>query len=171
MLSRVNTGLLVGASNDGVLGLLVGDKGRDQLQLEALSNVVLELDVVPQHVRRGPSLGQGGAASLVGPLGLEFTVDLVRLGVARSQDSEADIVGGFRLDLKGRSVDWATRGRVKEFGVVSRSKSRQHNCSSTSTLADARKHYSLVLSQEIVGKLAKILPTRRNLLRGGRHDQ
>lgn len=110
VLTGVETGLLVGGSEESVLGLLLGDKGRDELELEALGDVVLELNVVAENVGSGPGLGEGDAVLAVLPLGLEVAVDGLRLGVTDAENAEGDTVGGLGLDLERVTVDGVVLG-------------------------------------------------------------
>lgn len=110
LLLGVDTRLLVAASNQSILGLLVRHQRGNHLQLQALCNLVLQLDVCSQDVRRSPGLSQGGTALLVGPLGFQITLNLVTLGVANTLYAEGDIVGCLGLDVKAWSVDRAARG-------------------------------------------------------------
>lgn len=105
VLTGVQTGLLVGGSEKSVLGLLLGDKGGDELELEALGDVVLELNVVAEDIGSGPSLGEGDAVLAVLPLGLEVAVDGLRLGVTDAENAEGDTVGGLGLDLERVTVN------------------------------------------------------------------
>lgn len=105
MLAGVEAGLLVGAGEEGVLGLLVGDKGGDELKLETLGDVVLELDVVAEHIGGAPCLGEGNTVLAVLPLGLKVAVDRGSLGVTQAEHTEGDVVRGTRLNLEGGAVD------------------------------------------------------------------
>ena len=101
----VNTALLVDGADDGGLGALLGGEGGGEVELQALGDLVLELDLVAEDVGSGPSLGDGEAVGLVGPLALEITSDEVGLGVLVSGDLEGDVGRGLGLDLKGGSVE------------------------------------------------------------------
>lgn len=105
VLTGVEAWLLVSGREESVLGLLVWQQGRDELELETLGNVVLELNVVAENVGGGPGLSQGKAVLAVVELGLEVTVDVSGLGVSETGDLEGDAVGGLGLDLERGAVD------------------------------------------------------------------
>ncbi|KAI3482094.1 hypothetical protein L1887_55225 [Cichorium endivia] len=111
VLAGVQTGLLVGRGEERVLGLLLGHERRDELELEALGDVVLELNVVAEHVGGGPGLGEGDAVLAVLPLGLEVAVDGLRLGVTDAENAEGDTVGRLGLDLERVAVDGVVLGQ------------------------------------------------------------
>ena len=118
VLTGVQTGLLVGGSEKSVLGLLLGDEGGDELELEALGDVVLELNVVAENVGSGPGLGEGDAVLSVLPLGLEVTVDGLRLGVSDTENAEGDTVRGPGLDLERVAVDGVVLGQEVVGGLA-----------------------------------------------------
>lgn len=106
-LAGVDAWLPVRSREDGVLGLLVWDKGGDELKLEALCALWLELNVVAEDVGGGPCLSEGKAVLSVVELGLEVGVDVVGLVVTDTGNLEGDTVWSLGLDLEGRAVDWA----------------------------------------------------------------
>lgn len=111
VLAGVKTGLLVGRGKESVLGLLLGNEGRDQFKLESLCNVVLEFNVVAQYVGSGPGLGKGHTVLAVLPLGLEVAVDGLRLGVSDAENAEGDTVGRAGLYLERVAVDGVVLGK------------------------------------------------------------
>lgn len=101
----VEAALLVhGAEDSGLRALLRGEAG-GEVELEALGNLVLELDGVAEDVGGGPGLGDGESVGLVGPLALDVAVDDVGLGVLGAGDLEGDVGSGVGLDLKGGAVE------------------------------------------------------------------
>lgn len=58
--------------------MLLGVKSGGSLQLEALGDLVVELDLVAERVGGVPRLGDGQAVSLVGVLALEVAKDVRR---------------------------------------------------------------------------------------------
>lgn len=100
----MKAGLLVDSSNDsGLLGLGGVQRGR-KVELEALSDLVLELNLGSEQVGGSPSLGEGDTVLEVDVLALDVTSDGVRLGVSSTGDLEGGRVGG-GLDLEGDTVD------------------------------------------------------------------
>lgn len=67
--------LLVGDVQEGVLGALVGEEGGADIELETLSDLVLELDGSAEGIGGGPGLRESEAMGLVGVLCLDVTVD------------------------------------------------------------------------------------------------
>lgn len=118
VLASVKTGLLVGGGEESVLGLLLGDESGDKLELETLGDVVLELNVVAEDVGSGPGLGEGDTILAVLPLGLEVTVDGLRLGVTDTENAEGDTVGGLGLDLERVAVDGVVLGKEVVGGLA-----------------------------------------------------
>lgn len=108
-LAGVESWLLVGGSYQDVLCLLVGEEAGDELQFEALGNVVLQLNVVAQDIGSGPGLGEVEAVLPVLEFGLEVTGDGTRLGVSDTENLEGDAGGGPGLDLECGAVDGAVR--------------------------------------------------------------
>lgn len=110
VLTGVQTGLLVGGGEKSVLSLLVGHQGGHQLELESLGNVVLELNVVAEHVGSRPCLGESHAVLSVLPLGFQVTVDSLRLGVSDAENAEGDTVRCAGLDLERVAVNGVVLG-------------------------------------------------------------
>lgn len=75
------------------------------VELEALGDLVLELDLGAERVRGGPGLGEGEAVDLVGVLALQVASDDRRFRVAVSVDLERDIGRGASLDLEGSASE------------------------------------------------------------------
>jgi hypothetical protein len=71
----VEARLLVGDVQEGVLGALVGEESGADIELEALSDLVLELDGSAEGVGGGPGLGESEAVGLVRVLCLDVAVD------------------------------------------------------------------------------------------------
>ena len=103
--ARVETGLLVGRVEERALGTLVRKEGSVEIELQALSNLVLELDSSAEGIRGSPGLGEGETVGLVGELGLNVTVDVAGFCVAGTSNFEGDIGGGGGFHLKRSAVD------------------------------------------------------------------
>jgi len=87
----VETGLLVDGVQDGVFGAFVGVESRVDLKFEALGDLVLDLNGTLENVGRRPGFGEGEAVLGVDVLGLQVTVDVLGLGVARASNLESDV--------------------------------------------------------------------------------
>jgi hypothetical protein len=96
----VEAGLLVGGAKEDRLCVLLRVEGGRGVELEALGDLVLELDLSAERVMGGPGLGDGQAVGLVGVLALEIAGDVRRLRVAAAIDLEGDIGGGGGFDLE-----------------------------------------------------------------------
>lgn len=70
--------LFIGRAEEDRLCVLLGVKSGGSLQLEALGDLVVELDLVAERVGGVPRLGDGQAVSLVGVLALEVAKDVRR---------------------------------------------------------------------------------------------
>lgn len=125
--ARVETRLLVGRVEERALGTLVGKKGGVEIKLEALGNLVLELDGGAEGIRGSPGLGEGETVGLVGELGLDVTVNVAGFCVTGTSNFEGDVGGGGGFHLKRSAMD-----------VV-------------------------VLAEEVVGGLAKVLRTSKKI--------
>lgn len=101
----METRLLVDASQQSGLRAAVGREGSVQIDLEALGDLVLELELGAERVGGGPTLGEDDTVLLVDVLALEVAGDERRLGVARAANLEGDIGGSVGLDLERGSVD------------------------------------------------------------------
>lgn len=101
----VEAGLLVGSSEQRSLLAAVGEQGGVQVELEALGDLVLELNLGAEDVAGCPRLGEDEAMLLVRVLGLEVTVDGGRLGVAKTADLEGDVGWCRGFDLERSSVE------------------------------------------------------------------
>lgn len=88
----VDARLAVDGGDVGRLALGRGEEVTLDVELEALGDLVLELDLGLQDVRGGPGLGEGDAVLDVGVLGLEVAGDGGRLGIAETGDLERDAV-------------------------------------------------------------------------------
>lgn len=97
-------GLLVDGSDDRALLGLGRVQGGSQVELQALGDLVLQLDLGPQQVGGSPCLGEGDAVLEVNVLALDVTGDSGRLGVPGTSDLEG---GGVRrgLDFERGAVD------------------------------------------------------------------
>ena len=98
----MHAGLLVREVKKRALRALVwGDRGGD-VDLEALCELVVDLDERAEGVRRRPGVGERQTVRLGRVLRLNVARDQVRLVVARARDFECDAGGGGRLDLERR---------------------------------------------------------------------
>ena len=75
----METRLLVDRVDDSGLVALLRRQSSVEVDFKALSDLVLNLDLVAEDVGGGPGLGEGQAMGLVGKLGLNIAVDDVRL--------------------------------------------------------------------------------------------
>ena len=96
----VEARLLVGGGDKSALAGAVGRERGVQVELEALGEVVLRLDLGAEEVGGGPRLGEDEAVGLVGVLGLELAADEVGLVVLLAGDLEGDVRGRDGLDLE-----------------------------------------------------------------------
>jgi len=74
--ARVDTRLLVGETELNRFCVLLGVESRGRFDLEALGNLVLELELGAEDVGGRPSLGEGKAVSFVGVFTLEVALDV-----------------------------------------------------------------------------------------------
>lgn len=95
----VEAGLLVDSVEERGFLALVGEEGGGQVKLEALGNLVLELDLGLEDVGGRPRLGEHDAVLVVGVLGLNVGTDGSALVLATG-DLEGDARGGFGLNLE-----------------------------------------------------------------------
>jgi hypothetical protein len=86
--ARVEAELLVLDTDLGVLLALGGKEASGNIELQALSELVLELDLGGKDVAGGPGLGDGQTVLEVDVLGLELTVDGSRLVVLVTENVE-----------------------------------------------------------------------------------
>ena len=101
----MEAGLLVGSAEEDRLDVLIGLEGGCGLELEALGNLVIELDLVAERVGGGPALSDGQAVGLVGVFALEVTGDEGCLQVTASVDLEDDVRGSGGFNLDGGTVE------------------------------------------------------------------
>jgi hypothetical protein len=149
--AAVDTRLLVRAGdNRRLLVLLRVERGR-QVELEALGNVVLDLDLGAEDVRGCPRLGEDEAVGLVRVLGLDVARNAVALRVTHTSDAEGRVALGLGLDLERRAVE----GEVFAEQVAGR-------------LAQVLRAPLVSASQKLTSRCIVHLPRRRNGL-GKRH--
>jgi len=101
----METRLLVGGSEDSSLGTLVWGQRGGKVELETLSDEVVELDLVTEDVGGGPGLGEGQTMDFVSPFTLNITSDDVRLGVASSGNLEGDVGRSLGLNFERSTVE------------------------------------------------------------------
>jgi hypothetical protein len=96
----VKARLLIAGTEEDRLCVLLRVESGGGVELEALGDLVVELDLVAERVRGVPRLGDGQAVGLVGVLALEVTKDVRRFRVTVSVDLEGDVRGcrGFNLE-------------------------------------------------------------------------
>ena len=97
--------LLIGCTEEDRLCVLLGVENGGSIELEALGDLVVELDLVAKRVGGVPRLGDGQAVRLVGVLGLEVTKDVRRFRVTVSVDLEGDVRGGRGFNLERGTVE------------------------------------------------------------------
>lgn len=95
--TRVDAELLVLNTDLGVLLALVGDDASTNVQLQALGDLVFDLDLGGDMVGSGPGLSDSQTILVVDIFGLELTVDVTRLVVLVTEDVEG------LFDRPGRS--------------------------------------------------------------------
>ena len=117
--------LLVSSAEEHRLCVLFRVEGGGGVELEALGDLVLELDLGAERVVGGPGLGDGQAVDFVTVFALEVASDVGRFRVTDTVDLEGDVRGSGGLDLK--------RGTGE----------------------------MVVLSEEVIGGLAKVLYVQR----------
>jgi hypothetical protein len=100
----VKARLLIGGTEVDRLCALLGVENGCSLELEALGDLVVELDLVTERVGGVPRLGDGQAVGLVGVLALEVTKDVRRFRVTVSVNLEDDVRGGRSFNLKRGAV-------------------------------------------------------------------
>lgn len=98
--ARVDTELLVQNTDLGALLALMGVETSCDIQLQALGNLVLDLNLGGEVVVGGPGLGDSQAILVVDVLGLELTADVAGLGILVTEDVEGHTVGSDGLELE-----------------------------------------------------------------------
>jgi hypothetical protein len=100
----VKARLLIGRTEENRLCVLLGVESGDSLELEALGNLVVELNLVAERGGGVPRLGDGQTVDLVGVLALEVTKDVRRFRVTVSVNLECDVRGGRGFNLERGTV-------------------------------------------------------------------
>ena len=126
----METRLLVDGREEGSLLAGVGEEGGAQVELEALGEVVLSLNLGTEDVGGGPRLGENEAVCLVGELGFELAANQVGLRVLGTGDLEGDVGGRCGFNLEGG----AREGVVLAEQVVGRLAEILHACCGVSGL-------------------------------------
>jgi len=101
----VKARLLVGCTEEDRLCVLLSVEGGRGLELEALGNLVVELDLVAERVVGVPGLSDGQTVGLVGVLALEVTKDVTRFRVTVSVNLEGDVGGSRGFNLERGTVE------------------------------------------------------------------
>ena len=101
----METRLLVDGAQDGVFSAFVGVESRVDFKLEALGDLILDLNGSPEDVARRPGFGDGETILGVDIFSLQVTMDLVALGVGGSSDLESDVGRSLSLDFKASAVN------------------------------------------------------------------
>jgi hypothetical protein len=104
--TTVEAGLLVGSSDDSRLLALLREERGSQVELEALGDVVLELNLGAEDVGGGPGLGEDEAVLPVDVLGLNITGNDVALVVTSTSNAEGRVGRSQGLDFEGDTVEW-----------------------------------------------------------------
>lgn len=97
--------LLIAGTEEDRLCVLLGVESGGSLELEALGNLVVELDLVAERVGGVPRLADSQAVGLVGVLALEVTEDVRRFRVTGSVDLEGDVRGSRSFNLERGAVE------------------------------------------------------------------
>ena len=101
----METRLLVDGGEQGGLLAAVGEERGAQVELEALREVVLSLNLSAEGVGGCPGLSEDDAVGLIGVLGLDLAVDGVVLGDLVARDAEGDARGSVGLDLERGALE------------------------------------------------------------------
>jgi hypothetical protein len=101
----VETRLLVGSSKDSRLLVLLRKKSSGEVELQALSHVILKLELVAEDIGRGPSLGDDEPVLAVRVLGLDVTSDVGALRVTSTSNAEGSVGRRRGLDLERGAVE------------------------------------------------------------------
>ena len=104
--AAVEAWLLVDGACERRLTAALREKRGLDVELQALCDVVLQLELGLEDVGRGPRLGEDDALGCVDVLALDVAVDVGGLGVAQAGDLEGDVGRGLGLDLELGAVDW-----------------------------------------------------------------
>jgi hypothetical protein len=104
--TTMETGLLVGSSNDSRLLAFLREERGSQVELEALGDVVLELNLGAEDVGGGPGLGEDEAVLPVDVLGLNITGNDVALVVTSTSNAESRVGRSQGLDFERDTVEW-----------------------------------------------------------------
>lgn len=99
----VQAGLLVNSvdKSRSRLGTLLWEKNAGNVELEALGELVLELELGAESVRGGPDLGGDDTLLVVGVLGLNVGVDDGAIRGTVTGNTEGNTGGGLGLHLEG----------------------------------------------------------------------
>ena len=95
----MNTRLLVGRAEEHRLCVLFRVERGGGVKLEALGDLILELDLGAERVVGGPGLGDGQTMDFVRVFALEVACDKGGFRVTATVDLEGDVRGGGGLDL------------------------------------------------------------------------
>lgn len=101
----VQAGLLVRGVDERGLAATLRCEAGVQVELEALGDLVIELDGGLQQIGGGPGLGEGETVLDVDVLALEITTDVGGLAVPETSDLEGDVGRGFGFDLQLSAED------------------------------------------------------------------
>lgn len=99
----METALLVNCAEDSRLRTLLRSKRGGKIELKALGDQVLELDLVAEHVVGRPRLGDSEPVDFVSPLALNVPGNVV-FYVAVTLNLERDIGRGLRLHFQRDTV-------------------------------------------------------------------
>ena len=91
--------LFIGRTEEDRLCALLGVKSGSSVELEALGDLVLELDLGAERVVGGPGLSDGEAVGFVVVFALDVAGDVARFGVTGPVDFEGDVRRGRSLYL------------------------------------------------------------------------
>jgi hypothetical protein len=97
--------LLVRRTEEDRLCVLLGVEDGGGIELEALGDLVVELDLVAERVVGVPGLSDSQTVGLVRVLALEITKDVRRFRVTISVNLEGDVRGSGGFNLKRGTIE------------------------------------------------------------------
>lgn len=114
----MESGLLVYRGEDSGLGALLRCQRGGKIDLEAVGDLVVNLNLVAKDVGGGPGLGESQTMLAVGPLALDVTSDKVGLRVARTANFEGDVRRSLGFDFERCSMEMIVLGQQVVGGLA-----------------------------------------------------